>query len=267
MMWMTAWQQSPCGSLPADEEVIAALIGCPAKVWAKHRKALLRGWAEADDGRLYHATITERVLEMREQRDKTKKRVADYKAKLREERESNALPTREQHDKNDTGTGTGTGTINPKTEDPHHLAGGRVQGEVDPEIIGDAKPTQAGAICGALRRAGIADTNPGHPRLLALITAGATEAEFTGFVQSAIDKGAGFAWLLGAVEGERKRAAANAPALHQGVMPAPRQPAEPEWRTREREFAQAITGKRRAEPIPSPTDFVEVLDDSPRLLG
>lgn len=110
MLWMTAWQQVPCGSLPDDEEVIAALIGCPAKAWPKLRKALMRGWQQAEDGRLYHATITERVLEMVEQRSKTAKRVAEYKAKMREQQGGNALPTRESHDKNDTGTGTSTGT-------------------------------------------------------------------------------------------------------------------------------------------------------------
>ena len=111
MLWMTAWQQVPCGSLPDDEEVIAALIGCSSKAWPKLRKALMRGWQQAEDGRLYHATITERVLDMVEQRTKTAKRVADYKAKLREQQGGNALPARESPDKNDTGTGTSTGTL------------------------------------------------------------------------------------------------------------------------------------------------------------
>jgi chorismate mutase len=100
--------------MPADDEVIAALIGMPAKTWAKLGKVLLRGWKLADDGRLYHGTITERVLEMLDYRAKQAKRVADFKAKQREQREqraANALPQREYDDSNDTGTGTGSKAI------------------------------------------------------------------------------------------------------------------------------------------------------------
>lgn len=115
-----------------------------------------------------------------------------------------------------------------ETEDHHHPAGGGAQaGTYDlSEVVGASKPTQAGAICAALRRAGIGDTNPGHPRLLTLIAAGATEAEFTGFAASAIDGGKGFAWVLGAVEGERKRAASTAQQLHRGPMPNKREALE-----------------------------------------
>jgi hypothetical protein len=108
MMWMTSWRQVPCGSLPDDPEVIAALIGMPPKTWAKLSKIMLRGWSLADDGRLYHATVSARVLEMLDYRKKNAERVAKFKAAKREELAGNALPTREQQANNDTGTGTGT---------------------------------------------------------------------------------------------------------------------------------------------------------------
>ncbi len=107
-MWMCAWKQVPCGSFPSDEQVIAAMIGMPERVWARHRDVLMRGWTEADDGRVYHVTITARVLEMLEYRAKAAKRVADHKARMREQRAGNTLPAREQPASNDTGTGTGT---------------------------------------------------------------------------------------------------------------------------------------------------------------
>lgn len=78
-------------------------------------------------------------------------------------------------------------------------------------------PTPAGLVCRELRRAGIADTNPGHPRLLALLSAGATVDEFTGFAAGAVTKGSGFAWILAAVENERTRAASM--QVHKGDMP------------------------------------------------
>lgn len=68
MLWLTAWRQVPCGSMPADEQVIAAKIGMPPKAWAKHRATLMRGWWKADDGRMYHPTLAARVEEMMKRR-------------------------------------------------------------------------------------------------------------------------------------------------------------------------------------------------------
>lgn len=108
MMWLVAWRQDPCGSLPNDEAVIRAKCKVPPKAWAQCREVLMRGWWQADDGRLYHDTIAARVLEMLEYRAKNAKRVADFKAKQREQHGGNALPARDSHGNNDTGTGTGT---------------------------------------------------------------------------------------------------------------------------------------------------------------
>ncbi len=105
-VWLMAWTQEPCGTLPNDESVIRARCQIPAPVWAKVRHILMRGWWLASDGRLYHDTLTARVMEMVEYRRKTAKRVADFKAAQREQRAANALPTGEQPAKNDTGTGT-----------------------------------------------------------------------------------------------------------------------------------------------------------------
>lgn len=80
MLWMVAWEQTPCGSLPAEEPLIAARIGMPLKGFIKHRALLLRGW-KAIDGRFFHPVLTERVCEMIEQREKRAKRVADHRAR------------------------------------------------------------------------------------------------------------------------------------------------------------------------------------------
>lgn len=110
MMWLISWRQEPCGSMPADDEVIRSKCKIPPKFWAAVRPVLLRGWWIAEDGRLYHDTITERVMEMLEYRRKNAERVAAFKLKQRESRAGNALLTGQQGDKNDTGTGTGTNT-------------------------------------------------------------------------------------------------------------------------------------------------------------
>jgi hypothetical protein len=89
-LWLTAWRQVPCGSLPGDEEVIGAALGMTAKQWARHRKALMRGWSKADDGRLYHPTLTARVVEMLGKRRSDADRKAADRA--RKAQESTASP-------------------------------------------------------------------------------------------------------------------------------------------------------------------------------
>lgn len=74
MLWMVAWEQTPCGSLPIDDNLIAARIGMNPKSFTKAREILMRGWIVADDGRLYHPTLTERVIEMIEKRRKDAER-------------------------------------------------------------------------------------------------------------------------------------------------------------------------------------------------
>lgn len=95
-----------------------------------------------------------------------------------------------------------------------------------PEATADrpdkARPAVASpqvAVAVALRQAGI-DANAHHPKLLALVQAGATVEEFMAFADKAKLTDNAFPYLLGCVEGERKRAAATAGQLHRGAMPA-----------------------------------------------
>lgn len=92
MLWMVAWEQTPCGSLPNDDALIAARIGMTPKAFAKNKELLMRGWDLADDGRLYHHVITERVLEMVERRTKDagRKSLYDKKFQLIKERDGGA---------------------------------------------------------------------------------------------------------------------------------------------------------------------------------
>lgn len=87
MLWATAWGNHPIG-LPGDERLIAAQIGMPYRTFQAHREILLRGWTMHADGRLYHATITERVLEMaknrRHEADRKALQRADKKQRLAE---------------------------------------------------------------------------------------------------------------------------------------------------------------------------------------
>jgi hypothetical protein len=81
LLWAESWQQTPCGSLPNDDELIALLLDMTGPTFAKQKAVLLRGWTLADDGRLYHETITARVLDMLAKRAKDAKRSADRRAR------------------------------------------------------------------------------------------------------------------------------------------------------------------------------------------
>lgn len=79
--------------------------------------------------------------------------------------------------------------------------------------------TPAGLICKALKAKGIGKVAPGNQLLAQLLEAGATEAEFTDLVETALTKGDPFAWILATVLKQRQRAAEMAKDLHRGPMP------------------------------------------------
>lgn len=60
-LWCRAWKQTPPGSLPDDDRVLAAFSGA-GKAWPKVKAMALRGFVKCDDGRLYHATLCDDVI-------------------------------------------------------------------------------------------------------------------------------------------------------------------------------------------------------------
>lgn len=274
MMWLTSWAQIPCGSLPDDEAVIRAKCKVPAKDWARMRDVLMRGWWKADDGRLYHPTITQRVLDMLGRKNAEAKRKADYRARkeaeeklaaanaaLAKSRETGEMShgtdvghdgfpemshgtdmgqTRDGRGIDATGTGTGTGL---DSSNPPPRAG-------EGPIVSHG--TTAGQICKAMRAKGLSDANPGNQKLLTLIDAGATQAEFEGAAEQAVKAQAGFAYALSIVANERMRAAQLATQIHRGRMPAAPPPTETAHARKMREAAQGLAGgvARRSNGAP-----------------
>lgn len=97
MMWTVAWDELPCGSLPDDDEVIAAKLGMPQKLFARHSKVMRRGWWLASDGRLYHDTICERVLHMLDKRLKDAGRARDARERKAKSHANHGVVTRDAH--------------------------------------------------------------------------------------------------------------------------------------------------------------------------
>ena len=136
MLWMVAWEQTPCGSLPANDELIAARMGMQPKAFAKARPALMRGWWAADDGRLYHDTLAERVTEMmtRRRKESDRKALARQRTPVFDPADSdgcpNAVPPLSHgtdaglHPESDTGTGTREELSTPSVSHPLAVAKG-----------------------------------------------------------------------------------------------------------------------------------------------
>lgn len=88
-LWCKAWSQSPAGSLPNDDRVLAHLSGAGAK-WKRVRAMAMRGWIEADDGRLYHPVVAEQVLLAWDERQEFRGRLDAQNKRQRELREERA---------------------------------------------------------------------------------------------------------------------------------------------------------------------------------
>lgn len=72
-LWARSWKQSPAGSLPNDDRILASLSGMGER-WPKVRDVALRGWVLCSDGRLYHPVVVEKVILASEGRQKNKDR-------------------------------------------------------------------------------------------------------------------------------------------------------------------------------------------------
>ena len=258
-LWWAAWGQVPAASLPSEDHRIQGLAGLaenPAK-WKKVRARALQGFVKCSDGRLYHPIVAEQALiawEKRSDHLAEKEGNAERKSRERAERAQmfsdlkNAgvtppwniktgelrklvtqhvtQPVTQPVTKGATEPVTVTvtaktvrdGTVRDEEERTEDFAGRGAGARDDPPD--DAQPTAAGLLCRALIDAGIGRTNPGHPRLLALLAAGATSAEFLAFTDKAKDMDDPFAYLLGCVEGERKRAKRTGAEVHKGRLPS-----------------------------------------------
>lgn len=83
-LWCRAWKQTPPGSLPDDDRVLASFSGA-GKRWPKVRDTALHGFVKCSDGRLYHQVLCEDVVR------------AARKKKERHERTLAATEARKKH--------------------------------------------------------------------------------------------------------------------------------------------------------------------------
>lgn len=116
------------------------------------------------------------------------------------------------------------------------------------------QPTEAARVCVLMRKSGMADVNPGHPDLLALLAAGASDAEFEHAARESGQRGKGFAYAMGMLKRQRLDAAAL--PLHRGPMPSTLSP-------RERAKAERIFAMTGGLMGTAPTAKKEFIDAEP----
>lgn len=136
---------------------------------------------------------------------------------------------------------------------PSTADGARAQGPA-------VEPTAAGAACKAMRAHGVSDTNPGDPRLLALLAQGATLAEFEGLAEEAVRKGIGkpFGWVLTVLPARREQAASLALAPQVAAQTANTETAyQRSMRERIEAFAPEIAAKVPGGFQPKPAAVIE----------
>lgn len=275
-LWCASWSEVPAGSLPNDEEMLEHLSR--SKTWKKVRARAMHGWVLCSDDRFYHPTLAplaidawsrreefREVLENKETRqDRWRKRCKELSDQLR------ALgitpPKGAGLEKLETLLRDAQASTPPSRRDALKasqpvsgempLTGTETVTETETVDTHSATPTEGGRVSRLMRSKGIPDGNPGHPDLLALIAAGATDAEFEGAAISAVAKGKGFAYAIGTLKRQRQEAAQL--ALHRGAMPPPQQPNS----AHDRRIAtlNALTGKDRhhATAPAAPADVVDV---------
>lgn len=109
-------------------------------------------------------------------------------------------------------------TVTPPDTDTESDTESEAESDTENEAGSEPNPSMAASCCQQMRVQGIAQCNPSHPALLALIKAGATKEEFEQAAKAAIDRGKNnFAYVVGIVKRQREEAAKL--VLHQGRLP------------------------------------------------
>jgi hypothetical protein len=57
-----SWSQTPAGSLPTDDRLLAGLSGMTLSRWCRVKPRVLHGWIKCTDDRFYHPVVAEKAL-------------------------------------------------------------------------------------------------------------------------------------------------------------------------------------------------------------
>lgn len=236
------------GPIPDDDDDLATIVRATPSEWKKLRQKMLRFfdvsegfWThnrankELEKAGLFAKKAHERAVRAAAARwgGKQSSSNAPSNAPSNAQAVLDQCPTPSPSPSPITGTQT---VVAEDGKDPHSARGG------DFDDVQTVTTTSAGVVCKAMRAKGLSDANPGNQKLLTLIDAGATQAEFEGAAEQAVKARAGFAYALSIVANERMRAAQLATQIHRGRMPAAPPPTETAHARKMREAAEGLAG-------------------------
>jgi uncharacterized protein YdaU (DUF1376 family) len=212
--------------LPADTKAVQRLVGARSKDEREAVDSVLREFFELQDDGWHQTRCDEEIARYQDKQAKAKRSAqARWSAKpTHSEGNANASPdamrTHSEGNAHQT-PDTRHQSPDPNTHTPS-ASTDAVRVSADPPKPAPAEPTRAGHLCRLMRQAGIADTNPGHPDLIALADAGVTDAEAQGAARTAVERSKGFAYAVGTLRRQRIEAAQTAQQVHHGAMPKTR---------------------------------------------
>lgn len=191
--------------LPADIKTVQRLVGARTKEEREAVATVLEEFFDLQDDGWHNTRCDEEIARYQDKQAKAKRSAEARwsKPKAHSGGNANASPDAMR---------THSGGNAHQTPDTKHQS---------PDICvsndthsGASSPTAAGAVCLALKSAGLPTVNPSHPDLLELLAAGATVDDFVnaarGMKQRETPPRNPFAYVLGVVKGQRDDAQAAA---------------------------------------------------------
>lgn len=260
LLLMTMWKRD--GSLSNSDAQLCAVTRLSPPKW-KAMKPVLMEFFETDGESLTQKRLTAELD--RAKRTNGAKSVAGLKGAAKRWQSDGSANGNEHGSANgiDMANGEQTGwQTGAPTHTPSSLRSETLTEESDPHGI---SPTDGGRVCLLMKRQGISDIAPGHPDLLALISAGASDEEFESAARTAVTKEKGFTYALGVLKRQRIDAAKTATQMHNGKLPA----TETAFARNRREMVEQMTGGRVSAKPPghSQTAMENVNAPDPLALG
>ena len=218
-----------------DDAEAARLVGARSDEERKALETILNEFFVLDGGIWTHSRCDREIEKFRA---KAEKASSSARKRWQSEGNANAMRTHSERSANAVPTecdGSAKAML-PITNNQEPITNNQERTSVR-----SMRATPAAEVCIALKAAGVQGINPSHPRLKALIDAGATADEFVGMADKAAGKSNGFAYLLAAVEGERKRVAGT--VIHTGRLPNKQELLEQSNRQIGEEWARKMLAK------------------------
>jgi uncharacterized protein YdaU (DUF1376 family) len=263
LLLLACWKAG--GDLPDDDAQLSAITRMTVNEWRK-TAPVLRKYFDPVDGLLSHGRVKfelQKAKQLSDMRSAVGKAGGRPRKQKQEDNqtETNRFPEGKANVKqNETPSPspsqlpTGIQPLEPKELDqpPSKREGGF-------EDVSTPSGTDAGRICKAMKAAGIADVNPSNQTLLTLLSAGATDGEFTAAAATAAGCAKGFGYALGIVANERKRAAVLAQQVLHGTLPAAETTYQRSMRERMQEVAPEAARRDPSHPAHA-ADFFNAIE-------